>query len=817
MASGTRGIWAIDIGNSSLKALHLRPSDQGPEVIGFDFLEHARILNQDGVSSGDREEAIGETLHKFVEKHAPLTDEFAIAVSGQNSFARFIKLPPVEKKKIPQIVQFEAVQQIPFDINEVEWDWQLTDNPDSPDAEVGIFALKNELIAEIMAHFARERLPVSLVQLSPMAMYNYAYYDRKEIASGDKPTVVLDMGTDNTTLVVCNKNSVWQRSIRIGGNTFTEAVAEAFKLDFDKAEKLKRTAMMSKYMRQIFTAMRPVYSDLGSEVQRSLGFYSSSGPGREKGFSKVVAMGGGMKLQGVSKYLQQTLNLPVTRPESFERLPLAPEVSTAKFHENVGDFGIVYGLGVQALSEPKIGVNLLPRKVARAMTWARKAKYFTAAACLLLVVAIVSLVNVQMAKARYNSGSNREKRAAYVRLEQQARDAQQKLKEVTDIEPQLKAILDKEMALFQYREIVPRLNQMILSCLPNAANNPSQAGLYEAFDRGDVATVSQIPRSERKQLFLTRLTISYAESLDKANFAAPGNRRTVTSSTMGMGRGMSDMMYMRDRSRITGRDDSMMNRGGMIDPMAMGPTGTTTTTTPDAAGFVVTLEGYSPYREFKDLLDPTDVKTDQSRWGFVTRLENLSKVPGTDFELFQKGDIKHFKLETGEVDPGDAGTPLGIGLLEEIVRVTPEQQTAIMSTDRTGYGRGMGIGTQTLTDRIFTEKVLVDPMTREELSKTYALILQPDLDTNPNLTEKDLGKVKMNFGEPQHIVRDHWYRVNFKLAWKGAPKPVTPAMGMDSSGYGSSIAPAAPAKPAAPTTTKKPSGRKPKRDVGGID
>ena len=494
MASGIRGIWAIDIGSNSLKALHLRPSSQGPEVVGFDFLEHARILNQDGVSSGDREEAIGETLHKFVEKHEPGTEEFAIAVSGQNSFARFIKLPPVEKKRIPAIVQFEAVQQIPFDINEVEWDWQLTDNPDSPDAEVGIFAVKNELVAEIMAHFTRERLRVSLVQLSPMAMYNYAIYDRKDIASGDKATVVLDMGTDSTTLVVCNKNSVWQRSIRIGGNTFTEAIAEAFKLDFDKAEKLKRTAMMSKYMRQIFTAMRPVYSDLGSEVQRSLGFYTSSGPGREKGFSKVVGMGGGMKLQGVTKYLQQTLNIPVTRPESFERLPLASEASMAKFHENVGDFGIVYGLGVQALAEPKIGVNLLPRKVARAMTWARKAKYFTAAACLLLAVSVLSLVNVQMAKARYNSGANRDKRAAYTQVEQQAKEAQAKLNEVMEPEAQLKETIDKETALFQYREVIPRLNQMIIACLPNATTNAAQAGLYEAFDQGDSAAVMQIPR-----------------------------------------------------------------------------------------------------------------------------------------------------------------------------------------------------------------------------------------------------------------------------------------------------------------------------------
>ena len=259
------------------------------------------------------------------------------------------------------------------------------------------------------------------------------------------------------------------------------------------------------------------------------------------------------------------------------------------------------------------------------------------------------------------------------------------------------------------------------------------------------------------------------------------------------------------------RSMSMMS----TDP-GLGGTGTAA---PEAAGFVVTIEGYTPYQNFKDLLDPTDVKTDPTRWGFVTRLENLSKVfPGTDFELFQKGDIKHFKMETGAVDLGDAATPLGIGVLHEIVRVTPEQQAMIMGTDRTGMTRA-SMGMQAGMDRVFVEKVLLDPLTQEEISKTYSLILQPDLDANPNLTEKDLGKVKMtSFGDPQFILRDHWFRMNFKLTWKGAPKPAVVAVpGMDDgSGYSAPPAPAASpaAKPAAP---KKPSGRKSKRDVGGID
>ena len=48
----------------------------------------------------------------------------AISVPGQSGLARFVKLPPVEEKKIADIVRFEAKQQIPFHLDEVVWDFQ---------------------------------------------------------------------------------------------------------------------------------------------------------------------------------------------------------------------------------------------------------------------------------------------------------------------------------------------------------------------------------------------------------------------------------------------------------------------------------------------------------------------------------------------------------------------------------------------------------------------------------------------------------------------------------------------------------------------
>jgi type IV pilus assembly protein PilM len=779
MASSAGGVWAIDIGNSALKALHLvRGEDGGLEVVGFDYVEHERILSSEGIDDEIRQRLVQNTLREFVSRNETADIEVAISIAGQNSFARFIKLPPVEKKRIPEIVQFEAVQQIPFDINEVEWDWQIMENQET---EVGIFAIKNEIINGMMDHCTRENLKVACVQISPIALYNYAIADIQNIGGFDeKATVILDMGAENTTLVVCSKMGFWQRSIRIGGNAFTEAIADTFHLSFGKAEKLKRTAPMSKYMRQIFTAMKPVYTDLGSEIQRSLGFYSSSGAGREKGFARVIALGGGMKLQGMAKYLQQTLAIPVVKPDSFESLRLAGGVSAAKFHENVSDFGVVYGLGVQLLGEAKIKVNLLPRKVARAIAWRRKGKMFTVAACMLLFASILSLVKANIDKVQYNAHkTERMEIKNVIEIAQKAANDWEKQKARQKV---LEERIQKQEAVFAYRDVIPAVNQTIVSCLPNKQNNPDQVQLYDAFAKGDVQAVVSVSRGQRKLLFVTSISVSYAPKLADASFDRAMSKRPVRTQAYSYdirneGRG-SEMEYY-DR-----RDMGMPGAYGLPQP-GMGIGGAPAATEEgEGPGFVVIIEGYSPYSDIKELLDPHSVGNDQSKWGFITRLANLDKViKGCRFELYKKNDIKHFELRNGPVDPMQKDTPLGIGIEKDIERVSMEVVAPPVRGGAYAYGRTTG----TMRDRdiVYVEKVVVDPMTNEEMSKVFDIVTQNDIDSNPAYTEKDLGRRKRDeFDKPLYKERDYWFRLKAKFLWKGAPAlpeiaPVGVPGGMD--------------------------------------
>src|SRR4029078_7640058 len=188
-----RFAWGIDIGNRALKAVKLVRDGDSLRVDDFEVIEHETVLSNAG---DNREQLITNAIAQFVQRHPPKGGVASIGVSGQSSFARFIKLPPVESKKIPEIVRFEAIQQIPFPLDDVEWSYQLFQAPDSPDVEVGIFAMRKELINQHLQYFTDNDLNVQAVQMNPLAVYNAMYYDGRI----KETTMIIDLGAENTDL-----------------------------------------------------------------------------------------------------------------------------------------------------------------------------------------------------------------------------------------------------------------------------------------------------------------------------------------------------------------------------------------------------------------------------------------------------------------------------------------------------------------------------------------------------------------------------------------------------------------------------------------
>ena len=387
-----QSVWALDIGQAALKALKLVPGDEPDKILAeaFDFIEYPKILSQ---PDAEPEELVREAISTFLGRNEVKGSKVAIAVSGQAGLVKFVKLPPVEKSRIPDVVKFEARQQIPFALEEVIWDYQKIGAADGAEAEdfemveIGLFAMKKDQINRAILPLKMAGIEVDFIQMAPIALYNYIAFDDPPPQDGDgaEPTsyVVLDMGVDNTDLIITDGTRIWQRNVPIGGNHFTRALTKELKQTFAKAEHLKRNATKAQDPRAVFSAMRNVFSDFANEVNRSMGFYSSVNRGAKIG--KIIGLGNGFKLPGLIKFLQQNVNHEVVRLEHFEKLVGEEVVTAPQFEDNLSSFGVAYGLGVQGLGRSRMKTNLIPPELEQVRMIRRKKPWALAASTLLMV------------------------------------------------------------------------------------------------------------------------------------------------------------------------------------------------------------------------------------------------------------------------------------------------------------------------------------------------------------------------------------------------------------------------------------------------
>lgn len=372
--AGSGSVWGIEIGQSALKAM--RCSLVGDQVVaeGFDYIEYPKILSQ---PEADADQLVSDALAQLIERNDAHTGTVCISVPGQSGLAKFFKPPPVEVKKVADIVRYEARQQIPFDLADVVWDHQMmpgsmVEEGYALESEVGLFAMKREQAYRQLAPFDAVNMEVDVVQLAPISLYNTVAYDRmherveNETFDSDNPppsTVILSIGTDSSDLIVTNGFRIWQRSMPIGGNHFTRQLTKDLKLTFSKAEHLKRNAREAADPKLIFQTMRPVFNDLVTEVQRSIGFFRSID--RKAEISELLVTGNTVKMPGLAAYLGKNLGFEVHVLDRFQRLTGDDVLSIPQFKENASTFAVCYGLCLQGLGVSQIHASLVPQEIVR--------------------------------------------------------------------------------------------------------------------------------------------------------------------------------------------------------------------------------------------------------------------------------------------------------------------------------------------------------------------------------------------------------------------------------------------------------------------
>ena len=525
--------------------------------------------------------------------------------------------------------------------------------------------------------------------------------------------------------------------------------------------------------------MRPVFADLAAEIQRTVGFYSSTN--RQVNFRQVIALGSTVKLPGLIKFLQQSLSLPVKRLDNYDSLHLAPEVSMAQFSENIANLTGVYGLALQGIGLGTINSNILPREIARTAIWKKKQPWFAAAAAMFVITSLFSLLQ---AKSLKNDIASQETKNYLNKISAVTKKVNQSQTQKSKVQAEMQAAQDTIADYarpYRDRTIIPHILRAVRQCTPNENNvdDPDQLALYEAYRDGEREAVMAIPRPQRQQVFLTRIDIVYLDDLNKSF-------RNVGLSTTGA-------------SSARRRPTAGHSRTGRLGTGA-------DTATEKMSGFAVLIEGYTPHQGYPPqqdslaFLQPPDVGLDRDRWGFFNRLRYLGKTNQQILSEQKQRDAAALST-TDSLGPDDASTTTDapLGEKEKIAQQLPFETFVDPSAENikdyfdasqgnwieggatSGAAQPEGLGVikkQEQADRESVnlrrtsgarrpadsaasakrstiEAVLIDPFTHEPISVTYARNLQGEIKTDP-------------LGEGIRENHDYWFRVLLKIRLKEA-------------------------------------------------
>ncbi|MBM4155956.1 MAG: type IV pilus assembly protein PilM [Lentisphaerae bacterium] len=420
-------ILALDIGASSLKLGCFAPQKGG----SLELIRYAvRDLNADPANEEHRLTDIQLGLQDMMaELGIPAGRPVLISVPGQQVFSRFVKLPPVSKDKILQMVQYEAQQNVPFPINEVVWDYQLIGSGVG-EVDVMLAAMKAEIIEQLIDAIRKAGLHPELVDVAPMAIYNAVRYN---YASLPKCTLVIDIGARSTDLIFIEENRVFNRSIPVGGNTITQQIMREFELSYEDAEKLKKThafvafggayeAPASQVADKVSKTVRTIMTRLHTEITRSINFYRTQQSGGEPGLALLT--GGTSIIAYTDTFLKEKLHIDVDYMNPFANVSVSSTIDAGDIGAKAHLMGEVVGLALRRSLGCPIELNLLPPKYVKDETFQRRQPMLVVS-----MIGVLALLGLWAADFYRLSRLGRERLSALQSRVSQLRDVETRLAE----------------------------------------------------------------------------------------------------------------------------------------------------------------------------------------------------------------------------------------------------------------------------------------------------------------------------------------------------------------------------------------------------
>ena len=316
-----KALVGLDIGSSAVKAVELKSAGKGYKVTGFG----SEPIPPDSIVDGAIIDAaaVSDAIRRLFETRAIKTKDVVASLSGNAVIVKKISLPVMTEAELGESIYWEAEQYIPFDIQDVNLDYQILDKGDAANGkgtmDVLLVAAKKEKIADYTGVIAQAGRNAVVVDVDAFALQN-AY----EINYGIDPAsviVLLNAGASATNInILHGDQSVFTRDISIGGNAYTEALQRELNLPYETADALKRGthAEGGPTYDEARPVLRAVSENVMLEIQKTFDFFKATASSDK--IDRIMLSGGASRAEGFTEMLSERFEAPVEPFDPFKRV-----------------------------------------------------------------------------------------------------------------------------------------------------------------------------------------------------------------------------------------------------------------------------------------------------------------------------------------------------------------------------------------------------------------------------------------------------------------------------------------------------------------
>src|SRR3954468_10673051 len=345
-----KALVGLDIGSSAVKAVELKPVGKGYKVSAFgsETVPPDSIVDGAIIDGG----AVADAIRRLFDGRGIKTKTVVASLSGNAVIVKKITVPVMTEAELAESIYWEAEQYIPFDIQDVNLDYQIVDNGSASGKgtmEVLLVAAKKEKIADYTGVIAQAGRSAAVVDVDAFALQNA--YEINYGIEAQAVVALLNAGASATNInILAGDQSVFTRDLSMGGNAYTEALQRELNLPYDSADALKRgEAIDGATYDDARPVLRAVTENVMLEIQKTFDFFKATASSDK--IDRIMLSGGASRAEGFTEMLAERFEAPVEPFDPFRKVSFDSKRFKTDPADIASTVAVAVGLGLRRVAD----------------------------------------------------------------------------------------------------------------------------------------------------------------------------------------------------------------------------------------------------------------------------------------------------------------------------------------------------------------------------------------------------------------------------------------------------------------------------------